>query len=152
MQQGDAKGTASLALKILGSRFLELHPSFLEKVALVVFGYLLVSEKVRTLSRFFDEASVDIRSPSSFRSLFALFLRSVLTAFSCWTFGLLLQHTLWNHHLFMMHIKYVYLKLFISSHDPKLFHATSPLPFELLWDCEVFCYQYHYHCLLASAL
>lgn len=49
MQQGDAKGTASLALKILASRFLELHPSFLEKVALVIFGHLLVSQKVRTL-------------------------------------------------------------------------------------------------------
>lgn len=46
VQQAEAKGTASLALKVLATRFLELHPSFADQVAAFLFSLLLVSPKV----------------------------------------------------------------------------------------------------------
>jgi hypothetical protein len=39
-----------LALKLLSSQFLELHPSFTEKVAFVMADHLLVSQKVGLFS------------------------------------------------------------------------------------------------------
>jgi hypothetical protein len=49
-QQREAKAVAMLALKLLSSQFLELHPSFTEKVASVMADHLLVSQKVGLFS------------------------------------------------------------------------------------------------------
>lgn len=42
-----ATATASMALKLLSSEFLALHPSFAERVATIIFGVLLASPKVK---------------------------------------------------------------------------------------------------------
>jgi hypothetical protein len=49
-QQREAKAVAMLALKLLASQFLELHPSFTEKVASVMADHLLVSQKTLKLN------------------------------------------------------------------------------------------------------
>jgi hypothetical protein len=49
-QQREAKAVAMLALKLLSSQFLELHPSFTEKVASVMADHLLVSQKTLKLN------------------------------------------------------------------------------------------------------
>ncbi|CAM6046465.1 unnamed protein product [Sphagnum compactum] len=49
-QQREAKAVATLALKLLSSQFLELHPSFTEKVASVMADHLLVSQKTLKLN------------------------------------------------------------------------------------------------------
>jgi len=48
--KAEAKCTASLALKVLATRFLELHPSFADQVAAFLFSLLLVSPKTLELN------------------------------------------------------------------------------------------------------
>ena len=45
-----AAATANIALKLLASEFLAIHPNFVERVAVLLFGLLLASPEVNVNS------------------------------------------------------------------------------------------------------